>query len=72
MSEDRWIGTTSDGRSVEYCYNQSEAGAFAIRTIEGGLGETRSPLPRGLSRDQVEKEFERPTDDAIVDRTSEP
>jgi len=56
MPEMRWEGTTPDGRKAEYCYHQSDAGCWATRKA-GDIADSRSPAPRGLTRDQVEALF---------------
>jgi hypothetical protein len=59
MPEDRWTKVESDGTETEYCYNESEAGAWATRKRgEVGVGESISPAPRGLTRHEVEELFQ--------------
>jgi hypothetical protein len=58
MSEARWQGILFDGRRAEFCYHQSDLGAWATRKIEEiNITDTYSPAPLGLTQSQVEALF---------------
>lgn len=57
MTEETWTKTLPDGRTVSYCYHQSESGAWATRKL-GEFGDTYSPVTFGLTRREVEDLFE--------------
>ncbi len=58
MGEERWEGILFDGRVAEFCYHQSDAGAWATRKIKGtNITETYAPAPSSLGHTQVEALF---------------